>query len=364
MAPEAFHGWLGRWVKTLEPVTEADPVALLGLGLGALGHCVREDIRLQGGQTVNQLMVLVGDERAGEGIAWGHIGLLFSLTNWKKGIITKIPSRQYWAALAGEWDQCRASLLARSRPEQILDLLTQPEAIYNGLSSRALLLRLRGGTPRPLADVEYVDLDAVGCLEDSLSFAKRMIASRLRLSPEVEDLWEALYSALRTPRHGGAMINVMTELAERHVLRLAGLYAVVDQSRDIRKEHLLAALAVWDYSEETLHGLFAHQTGDRKQNDVLRSLRERHPIGLTTLEVNRAVLQGNFRGGAEPLLRKLEQEGWIYSMEEPASGRGKRPAHRWFLTQEALDGSVRRSYLRIAKEILRQDQDVASAKSA
>lgn len=356
LAPEAFHGWLGRWVKTLEPVTEADPVALLGLGLGALGHCVRENIRLQDRQPVNQLMVLVGDERGGSGIAWKHVDQLFSTVSaaWKKGIFIEMPSRQYWATWAREWSLDRASLLARSRPEEVLERLTHPEAIYSGFASRTLLLHVQGGTPRPLADNVDVDGDAACDLKDSLSFAERLLASPLNFSPETAGLWEEMYGRLRAPRHAGPMVDIMTELAERHVPRLAGLYAVMDRSREIKTEHLLAALAVWDYSEGTLHGLFAHQTGDKRQDAVLRNLRERYPAGMTTFEVNRTVFQGNVRGGAGPLLKQLEGEGLIYSREEPASGDGRKPAHRWFLAQEALNSGVRRSYLGIAKGILQQ----------
>lgn len=355
VAPEAFHGWLGRWVKALEPVAEADPVALLGLGLGALGHCVREVVSVPGGHPLNQLMVLVGDERAGGGIAWGHVYRLFSTVseNWDRGVITKMPPHKYWASLAGVWDQGKGSFLSRSRPEEVLDRLAHPEATYSGLASRTLLLRLRRSSPRPLADVEGVLFDTAYELRESLDFAEQLIHSRLRLAPEMAELWGEVYSSLSAPRKSGYMVNVMTELAERHVLRLAGLYAVVDRSPEIRPDHLLAALAIWDHHEETLRELFGDQTGNKKQDAILRSLRERHPAGMTSQEINRMVLQGNSRGGAEPILRELEQEGLISSTEEPASGCGRRPAHRWFLAQ-ALDDGMKHSYLGIAHAIMRK----------
>lgn len=336
------------------PFTEADPVAVLGLSLGALGHCAWR-ARVQG-QPLIQLMALVGDGRARSGAAWDHVDRLFSWVSegWKEGVqLRTLPPCRDWPRLVDGWDGKgigKGTFLGTSRREEIRDLLTKQQA--SDLASRTLLLRIRGGTPRPLGERFPLLDNAVNGLRKSIVFAKGL--RKLDLTPEAEKLWEAMYSVLREPRDAGTMIDIMTELAERHVLRLAGLYAVVDQSPEIKPEHLLAALAVWDYSEGTLYELFAHQAGDKKQGAVLRNLRDRHPAGMTTFEVNRTVLQGNLSGGAGPLLRQLEGEGLIYSREEPASGHGRRPTHRWFLTQEALDGGVRRSYLGIAQAIMRK----------
>src|ERR1044071_3410835 len=74
---------------------------------------------------------------------------------------------------------------------------------------------------------------------------------------------------------------------------------------------------------------------------------------MTSQEINRIFLQGNSRGGAEPILRELEQEGLIFSRQEPANGSGRRSAHRWSLAQ-ALDLGMTNSYLGIAQAIMRK----------
>ena len=307
-------------------------------------------------------MVLVGDERAGGGTAWGHVDRLFSAISedWKKKGLQRrlLPLRRDWPEWTEWWNRGKASFLGWSRPEEVLYRLTHPEAVYSGLAQRTLLLGIRRGAPRPLAEIEGVSVDTAHALKESLDFAERLIPSRrlscLSLSPEMAELWEEMYIELGAPRESGTMIDIMTELAERHVLRLAGLYAVVDRSSEIKSEHLLAALAVWDHHEETLRELFGHQTGNKKQDAILRSLRERHPAGMTSQEINRTILQGNARGGAGPILENLEHAGLIYSQEEPANGRGKRPAHRWFLTQALDAGMKHSSYLGIAQAIMRK----------
>jgi hypothetical protein len=351
LASEAFYGWLGQWVKSLEPMTEADPVALLGLGLGALGHCVGETVLVQG-QPVNQSMILVGNERAGGSIAWGHVGGLFSSwsQDWRKGLQPRLlPPRRDWRAWAEWWNRGKGSFLGWSRPEEVLDRLSHPEASYSGFASRTLLLRIRRGAPRPLADIEGVSLDAAFGLKESLDFAERLIPSRLSLSPEMAELWKEVYVELGAPRESGTMIDIMTELAERHVLRLAGLYALVDRSSEIKLDHLLAALAIWDHHEETLHELFAHQTGDKKSDLVLRYLRE-HSRATTNMII-RDVLKNNNAAG--PILRKLKEEGLVDSEKKPGAGQ---PCW-WFPTPEALNGVERRSYLGIAKAIMRKTVD-------
>jgi hypothetical protein len=175
IAQEALYGWIGDWVKSVAPLTEADPTALLALGLGALGHCVRKTVNVQG-LPLNPSTLLVGDERAGGGIAWGLVDPLFSSisSNWSDGLFHRhLPPAKTWPAWVGKSDQGRQ---AKNLPNRLL----------------------------------------------------------------------------RKPRKAGAMIDILTELAERHVLRLAGLNAVVDESGEIMVDHLLAALAVWDHSEETL----------------------------------------------------------------------------------------------------------------
>lgn len=305
-------------------------------------------------------MALVGKERAGNGIAWGHVDRLFSavLDDWKKDLYTKtLPLPKFWPGWVNAWNQGTNSLLAWNRPEEVLAMLSKSKAGRGDLAARILLLGVRGGTPQPLGDAgpEVIPLVALD-LKNSIEFAEKIFPGKLLLAKEAAKLWVPIYSELRELRYAGTMIDIMTELAERHVLRLAGLYAVVDQSPEIKPEHLLAALAIWDHHEETLRELFGHQTGNKKQDAILRALRERHPTGLTTGEINSTVLQGNSRGGAEPILKELEHAGLIYSQEEPANGRGKRPAYRWFTTQTP-DVGMKHSYLGIAKAIMRKTVD-------
>jgi hypothetical protein len=52
-------------------------------------------------------------------------------------------------------------------------------------------------------------------------------------------------------------------------MRLAALYAVIDESHEIEREHLLAGLALWDYSEQSARYIFGDNTGTQLQTKSL-----------------------------------------------------------------------------------------------
>jgi hypothetical protein len=76
-------------------------------------------------------------------------------------------------------------------------------------------------------------------------------------------------------REVSAMVGAIIGRAEAQVLRLSALYAVLDRSRMIRTSHLLAALAFWEYAEDSAQRIF----GDRLGDHVARSSWMRYAPG-------------------------------------------------------------------------------------
>jgi hypothetical protein len=74
---EAFHGLPGRIVRTIEPASEADPVALLVQILVAFGNIIGRGAHFQveaDRHYGNEFVVLVGrTSKARKGTSWGHI---------------------------------------------------------------------------------------------------------------------------------------------------------------------------------------------------------------------------------------------------------------------------------------------------
>jgi hypothetical protein len=88
------------------------------------------------------------------------------------------------------------------------------------------------------------------------------------------------------------MVQALKSRFRPQVRRLAVIYAVADQCDMIDVPHLEAALAVWDYSVQTVEYCLANAIGDKDANTLYRALME-NTSGLTRKEINRQVFSGN-----------------------------------------------------------------------
>jgi len=59
--------------------------------------------------------------------------------------------------------------------------------------------------------------------------------------------------------------------AEAQVVRLALIYALLDCAREIRAEHLRAALAIWTYCEASARFIWGDSLGDPTADEILRA---------------------------------------------------------------------------------------------
>lgn len=103
-------------------------------------------------------------------------------------------------------------------------------------------------------------------LIDAVSFGRSI--TELTRDPEAEELWEQEYPRLTTDRFG--LFGVITQRAAPQVLRLSMIYALMDRSETIDLPHLKAALALWDYSEQSVKMIFEEMTGDENVDLVVK----------------------------------------------------------------------------------------------
>src|SRR5262249_43648707 len=107
------------------------------------------------------------------------------------------------------------------------------------------------------------------------------------------------------------------------------LYALLDRSSTIGAVHLLAAVALWQYVEESVHHVFGDSLGDPVADDLLRLLRS-CPNGLTRTEI-RDYFQRNT--SAERIGRALGLLLKHRLARHEQQQTGGRPAERWFATR-------------------------------
>ena len=110
-------------------------------------------------------------------------------------------------------------------------------------------------------------------------------------------------------------------------MRLAVIYALLDKSDKVRVEHLRAALAVWQFAEQSARYIFGSRLGDPTADAILQALRE------NSEGMDRTAIREYFRRNksAEEIGRALGVlvEAGLARCERIAE-TGGRPREVWF----------------------------------
>jgi len=195
----------------------------------------------------------------------------------------------------------------------------------NGFANRFLVGCARRSKQLPdggtLPEVERGEL--IKKISAAVNFARSV--GQMRRSPEAHEIWRAVYPELSRDDEPG-LFGALVARAEAHVLRLAMMYALLGESAEILPVHLQAALAVWEFSENSVRYLFGDALGDPIADAVLQALRQ-NPSGLTRTEISN--LLGRHRKAEEisralDLLYRLKRAEW---KNEQTDGRS---VERWF----------------------------------
>jgi hypothetical protein len=211
--------------------------------------------------------------------------------------------------------------ITRAELERCLD---DTEAL-NGYVNRFLWLCVRRSKYLPeggnLHQENFAPL--VRRLRAAVDFGR--LQGEMRRDDEARALWCAVYARLVDGPPG--LFGAITARAAAQVLRLSCLYALLDLSGSIRREHLEAGLALWKYAEDSARFIFSERTGDRVADDILSALREAGRDGLTQTALNDLFHGHRTSGAITRALGILAEGGLVGSKLEPTGGR---PVKRWF----------------------------------
>jgi hypothetical protein len=111
-------------------------------------------------------------------------------------------------------------------------------------------------------------------------------------------------------------------------MRLAALYAVLDESDVIEVQHLDAALALWQYAEDSARHIFGHATGDHVADDIVVALRAAGAEGITRTQIRDYFGRNMKADRINKALALLLKTGIVRSTSVHTGGR---PTERWFL---------------------------------
>jgi hypothetical protein len=118
----------------------------------------------------------------------------------------------------------------------------------------------------------------------------------------------------------------ITARAEAHVLRLSLIYAALDGSPEVRVEHLTAALAIWQYCEDSARCIWGNSTGDDLADELLRII-QACPEGVTRKEIHDLTGRNRPADRLNRALAVLLRFGLVERRE--VTDTGGRPAERW-----------------------------------
>ncbi|MBM3298984.1 MAG: hypothetical protein FJY85_03420, partial [Deltaproteobacteria bacterium] len=106
------------------------------------------------------------------------------------------------------------------------------------------------------------------------------------------------------------------------------VYALLDLSAVIRREHLEAALAVWKYVEASARWIFGESLGDPTADTLLKALRDA-PDGLSRTAIRDLFDRNKPRAEIDRALDLLSSLGLIRKTIEPSSEAGGRSTEIW-----------------------------------
>lgn len=331
---EAFQGIAGEVVGAIEPHTEADPAALLitflefaGNVIGRGPHAVVESAR----HGTNLNAVLVGESSksrkgssesrvrelfvradpewsgsrimsglsSGEGLVWhvrdstedetdqGVEDKRLLVIESEFASVLKVMERQtntLSTFIRQAWDSGDLRLMTKNSPavatgahvsilghiskNELKRHLTETE-MGNGFANRFLWMCVRRARILPEGGGEPAYEKLVPRLQDALDGAQGL--NVIARDEKARRVWAEIYPELSAGKSG--LSGAVIARAEAQVLRLSVLYAALDGSDVIRLPHQNAALAVWDYSEESALHIFGDSLGDPIADRILAALR-------------------------------------------------------------------------------------------
>ncbi len=334
MDEAAFHGLAGDIVRALEPHTEADPVGLVGHLLSEFSALVGTGPRIKvGGGSMPLIFNAVfvgqtskarkgtaekevryvvhkaipewtrgecrGNLSSGEGLVWavrdadgddpGIKDKRLFLVQAEYGSVLKVMGRE-GNSLSGVirdcWDgeslmpMTKNSRIKATKPhiviaghvteEELKKHLTSTEAC-NGFGNRFawFMVRRSKALSRPTEPDERTMSPLLKRLKEVVTLGKQ--SRYLKMSNLALEEWDAVYPDLSEGRSG--MVGALIGRAEAQVLRLAGLYALLDKLNYVKRVHLEAALALWQYVEDSVEYIFGNAIGDEIGDKILNEIR-------------------------------------------------------------------------------------------
>jgi hypothetical protein len=219
------------------------------------------------------------------------------------------------------------SIIGHITAEELRRYLNLTETA-NGFANRFLFICVRRS--KCLPDGGALSEDDIRPIAKRLAFAmgdaKRV--GRVTMDDEARKLWREVYPELSDGLPG--LLGAVTSRAEAQVVRLALVYALLNGDNHIRLPHLRAAIALWDYAEDSARYVFGEAFGDPVADEIMQALRTAGKDGMTRTEINNLFKRHQSAGRIGRALDMLRERQLASPQKVPTGGR---PCETWVVTQ-------------------------------
>ena len=141
--------------------------------------------------------------------------------------------------------------------------------------------------------------------------------------------WAHIYGDLSAGEEG--MLGAVCARAEAHVIRLSMIYALLDGKSQIEPDHLHAALAFWDYCEQSTRHIFGNATGNPIADELLRSIQSAGEDGLSRTDIRDMFSRHRSANAIDNALQTLLRVKRVRMYQATTGGR---PREMWAAVKE------------------------------
>lgn len=213
--------------------------------------------------------------------------------------------------------EAQISIIGHITKDELARNLDETETA-NGFANRFLWIFTRRSKYLPEGgNLQESDLNGlIEKLNKAVTYARS--TGELKRDEEARQKWIEIYPKLSDGHTG--LLGSVTSRAEAQVMRLACLYALLESSEVITLGHLEAALALWQYCEDSARYIFGNQTGNKTADAIYAALLGTE-IGLTKTQIRDLFQRNASASQVNSALKMLIELGRIEVIREETDGR-------------------------------------------
>jgi hypothetical protein len=225
------------------------------------------------------------------------------------------------------------SIIGHITTEELRVRMNRTE-LANGFANRFLFLCVRRSKLLPhggsISDAEIAVLGVR--VRAAAEHAKKI--AQVTMTDDASEAWKIAYADLSADNPG--LLGAITARAETQVIRLALLYALLDCKHRIELDHLRAALALWEYAEDSAVRIFGDALGDPVADEIYRTLKVAGEAGMNRTEIRDLFGRHQSAGRISAALALLMTKRRATSKTTATDGR---PLETWY-AMSGLHGQI------------------------